>query len=103
LETALTAARREVETSQRDNSLLRSQQQQTLSDLRRELEIERAKAAQLEQTSTQRISELEEGLHKSIVAYEHLERRLNESTRENDSKVWELKEQLDHANTAKQR
>ncbi len=54
-------------------------------------------------SSTERIQELEKGLHKAISVTDHLEKRLQDTERHSEAKVWDLKERLDYANTAKQR
>ncbi len=54
-------------------------------------------------TAGDKIQDLEKGLQKAIALTEHLERVRQETERNSEARLWDLKEKLDYANTTKKR
>ncbi len=71
--------------------------------LKDQLEAERRRNENLERTAIDKIRDLERGLQQTTSLSSQLHRMKEESDRQHEARIWDLRERLDYAQTSRRR
>ena len=86
-----------------EKATLKLQLESTIKSLQDQLDSERRRREDTEHSLVAKIRELEASLSRTLGTVSEVERIRQETERKAEARVWDLKERLDYANTAKRR